>query len=113
MCFVDERAHKCDSCRLIYASRTPPEKPPCEEKCHAVGLMKENELVASIYVTCRSHCETRWNGERDIEIDLDYPSVESAMRMKGIPMEDQWDIFNRVRKLFHQVKERNEEGQTQ
>ena len=110
MCFLDERSQKCESCKFLYASRNPPEEPPCEEKCHAVGLMDENELVASIYVICRSHCETRFNGERDIEIDLDFPSVESAMRMKGIPSEKQWDIFNRVRKLFHQIKEKNEDG---
>lgn len=110
MCFSNERAQKCESCKLIYASRTPPEEPPCEEKCHAVVLKEENELIAYLYIVCRNHCITRWNGERDVEIDIDIRSIESAMRMRGVPAENQWEVFNRVRKLFFAIKERGVDG---
>ena len=47
---------------------------------------------------------TRWNGEKDIEIDLNIPAIESAMRVKGVPRDNQWDILIRVRKLLYAVK---------
>lgn len=83
-----------------------PGDPPCDT-CN-VELLAGNKTAVEIYMMCRSQCVTRFNGERDFEIDLDLPAVESVMRMRGIPFGQQWGLLNRVRKLFFQLKKEDE-----
>ena len=39
-----------------------------------------------------------------VAVDLSIPAVESAMRMRGI--KDQWACLQRVRRLFHMMREK-------
>ncbi len=87
----------CDRCREIWGRSK--KEPPCES-CR-VELKWENEEAARIYQMIRMQCQTRWNGERDIEIDLDFNAVFGLMDRYPGGIKDQWEVFNKVRNLFH------------
>lgn len=93
--FQDTQARKCDSCREIYTSRTPPEPPPC--KGCRVDLLEENAEVASVFIQCRGQLIIT-QGQI---IDLSIPAVKIVMDLMGV--EDQRECLNRVMRLFHQI----------
>ncbi len=86
----------CEKCRLDYADKIPPVTP-----CSAcrVDLQRENEDAARIYQICRGQVRTRWNGERDVVVDLDHLSVWAAIDAYGV--RDRVGTFEKVCGLFH------------
>jgi hypothetical protein len=80
----------------MHAERNPPTEPPCEG-C-LTPLAKENEAVARVYMAVRSQCRTRFNGEYDVVVDLDFVAVKVILDMYGI--RNQKDVFHRIRAAF-------------
>jgi hypothetical protein len=97
----------------MHSERTPPTTPICElgESCR-VELVKENEAAATIYYMIRSQCEVRWDGEKDIEIDIHHPSLWKAIEKFPGGIKREWEVFQRVIHAWHesQRKKRDSEG---
>ncbi len=84
--------------------------PPCEI-CW-VDLLPENEVAAQIYFFVRSQAETRWNGEQDIEIDLDHNAVWKAIEKFPGGVKDEWSTFQKISRAWHTAQQlkRDKEG---
>ena len=93
----------------MYAERKPPESPPCES-CR-VWLKVENKAAADIFMLIRGQCETRWNGERDIEICLNHLVVWKAIEKYPGKIADEWGCFLMVNRVWHQWKKWKEDNQ--
>lgn len=91
---------RCDQCRQMYAERTPPGPPNCDELCpvEARVLREENEDAARIYNIVRGQVLTRWNGERDVIVGLNQLAVWAAIDAYGV--RDRTGCFEKVRRLF-------------
>jgi hypothetical protein len=63
-----------------------------------VELREENEDAARIFQTVRGQVRTRWNGERDVVVDLDHGPVWAAIDAYGV--RDRTGTFERVVRLF-------------
>jgi len=104
---------RCDQCRTMHSERIPPTTPICElgNPCR-VELMVENREAATIFQMVRGQCETRWNGEQDIEIDLHHPSLWKAIEKYPGGIKDEWGTFQKVSRAWHesQQKKRDSEG---
>jgi hypothetical protein len=68
-------------------------------------LTDEEAEAATIYMMVRRQMVTAQIGDKTY-IDISIPAVESAMRMRGV--KDQWGCLNRVRRLFYEMREREE-----
>jgi len=86
----------------MYAERIPPGTPPCES-CR-VELVSENEDAAAVYMMCRYQITSAPVGDGKMAVDISIPSVESAMRIRGVKGHDQWDCLGKVRRLFHEMR---------
>jgi hypothetical protein len=97
----------------MHSERKPPTTPICElgESCR-VELKVENEQAARIFQMVRSQCETRWNGEQDIEIDLHHPSLWKAIEKFPGGIQDEWSTFQRILRVWHTLQrlKRDSEG---
>jgi hypothetical protein len=62
--------------------------------------------VAQIFFAARNHWITN---EKDIT-DIDIRVVKCAMDMKGIPIEEQWGVYQRVRTIFHVLLKDQQNG---
>ena len=99
----------------MYAARNPPEEAACD-KCiderKSVILLPENEQAAKLFLMCRSQCECRWNGEQDIEIDLNHVALWKAIEKFPGGVKDEWSTFQRVSRAWHfsQQRKRDNEG---
>lgn len=73
--------------------------------------MKENEAAAKIYLMVRGQCETRWNGERDFEVDLNHLALWKAIEKFPGGIKDEWSTFQKVNHAWHfaQQKKRDNE----
>jgi hypothetical protein len=101
----------------MFAARNPPQEAICdtctdERKRARVGLLQENEVAAKIFLMTRSQCEVRWDGEKDVEIDLHHPSLWKAIKKFPGGIQDEWGTFNRVLRAWHtsQQLKRDSEG---
>jgi hypothetical protein len=94
----------CEKCRFDHAERTPPGTPQCES-CR-VELREENEAAAQVYMLTRRQYVTAEQGRI---VDISIPAVKTVMDMIGV--EDQLDCLNRVRKLFHAMREKEDDGE--
>lgn len=74
--------------------------------------MVENKQAAQIFQMVRSQCETRWNGEQDIEIDLNHVALWKAIEKFPGGIKDEWSTFTRILRAWHtaQQKKRDNEG---
>ena len=102
-------------CETMFGMRKPPQEAPCEtctDEKKRVELMPENEVAAKLFLMCRSQCECRWNGEQDIEIDLNHLALWKAIEKFPGGIKDEWSTFNRVLRAWHesQKKKRDSEG---
>jgi hypothetical protein len=89
----------------MYESRTPPQEPPCKT-CRTV-LKPENEDAARIFQIVRGQCRIRWNGERDVVVDLDHLAVWAAIDAYGV--RDRVGTFEKVLRLFRErLREQDE-----
>jgi hypothetical protein len=89
----------------MYGNRNPPEKPPCDT-C-LVELAEENEEAGWIYQLVQGQIVTRFNGEYDVVIDLNYHAVKTVMDLYGV--KDQRGVFETVRAVFfHFLRNRAE-----
>jgi hypothetical protein len=82
-------------------------EPPCGE-CR-VELLPENEAALQIFFTVRRQCEVRWDGEKDVEIDLNHLAVWKAIEKYPRKIANQWSCFHSVCRLFYDVKKREKE----
>ena len=96
----------CEKCRMDYAERTPPE-PPCES-CR-VELVSENEDAARVFMTVRGQVLTRWNGERDVPVDLNHLAVWAAI--DGLGIEDRAGTFQKVCRAWHAIERAGDASQ--
>jgi len=99
----------------MFAERNPPEDTPCDnctDERKRVVLIPENEVAAKIYLLVRSQCEVRWNGEQDIEIDLNHLALWKAIEKFPGGVRDEWGTFNKVLRAWHvsQRLKRDSEG---
>ena len=85
-------------------------EPPCET-CR-VDLLPENEVAAKIYFMVRSQCECRWNGEQDIEIDINHVALWKAIEKFPGGVKDEWGTFQKVSRAWHHAQQlkRDSEG---
>ena len=67
--------------------------------------MVENKQAAQIFQMVRSQCETRWNGEQDIEIDLNHVALWKAIEKFPGGIKNEWEVFNRVNKAWHEAEQ--------
>jgi len=72
----------------------------------------ENEEAARLFQMCRSQCETRWNGEQDIEIDLNHLVLWKAIEKYPGGVKDDWGTFQKVIRAWHTAQQlkRDSEG---
>lgn len=79
--------------------------PPCED-CR-VELLDENDEAARVYQVVQSQTVTRFNGQHDEVIDLDFNAVKAIMDLYGV--RDQRTCFEKVRRtFFHFLNEARE-----
>ena len=64
----------------MYASRTPPESPPCET-CR-VELAAENEETAAVYMATRHQYITA--GQNNVPVDISIPAVKIVMDIYNV-----------------------------
>lgn len=81
----------------MHSERNPPTIPPCEE-CW-VDLAEENEEAARIYQIVRGQIITRFNGQADDVIDLNYQAIKVVMDMYNV--KNQRAVFEKIRKTFY------------
>jgi hypothetical protein len=74
-----------------------------------VELVKENEHVARIYLLVRSQCETRWNGEKDIPVDIRHEALWKAIEKYPYPVHNHWGCFNQVIRLWHTLRSKKDD----
>ena len=74
--------------------------------------MVENEEAARIFQMVRGQCECRWNGEQDIEIDLNHLAIWKAIEKFPGGIKDEWGCFTKISRAWHfsQQKKRDSEG---
>lgn len=87
----------CPGCKAMYAGRTPPDDPPCDN-CR-VELADENREVAQIFRMVRGQVLTRFNGQYDEVADLNFPAVKIIMDLFGV--KDQRTCFEKVCRVFY------------
>jgi len=98
----------------MFEARNPPESPPCDtctDERKRVELLPENQQAANLFLFTRSQCETRWNGEQDIEIDLNHVALWKAIEKFPGGVNDEWGTFQKVSRAWHtaqQLKRDNE-----
>ena len=68
--------------------------------------MAENETVAQIFLLVRGQQEVRWNGERDVAVDVNHLAVWKAIEKYPGGIQDEWGTFNRIVNTWHKI-ERN------
>jgi len=102
-------------CQTLFSLRNPPEEPPCDrctDEKKRIELLPENEIAAKIYLMTRNQCECRWNGEQDIEIDINHISLWKAIEKFPGGISNEWETFQRVLKAWHSAQQtkRDNEG---
>ena len=77
-----------------------------------MDLLPENEVAAKLYFFVRSQCETRWNGEQDIEIDLNHVALWKAIEKYPGGVKDEWGTFQKISRAWHAAQQlkRDKEG---
>ena len=78
-------------------------EPPCDG-CW-VDLLPENRTAFTIYSMVRSQCECRWNGEQDIEIDLNHVALWKAIEKFPCGVKDEWSTFQRISRAWHHAQQ--------
>jgi hypothetical protein len=99
----------------MMGDRNPPQEPPCDtcqDEKKRVELLPENEQAAKLFLMCRSQCQTRFNGERDLEIDLDHVALWKAIEKFPGGIQDEWETFGKISRAWHesQRKKRDSDG---
>ena len=99
----------------MFGLRNPPQEAPCDictDEKKRVELLQENEIAAKLFLMTRSQCQTRWNGEQDIEIDLDHVALWKAIEKFPGGIQNEWEVFQRISRAWHesQRKKRDSEG---
>ena len=92
----------------MFAARTPPEEAVCDrctDERKRVDLLQENEVAAKLFLFVRSQCQVRWNGEQDIEIDLDHVALWKAIEKFPGGIENEWGTFQKVNKAWHEAQQ--------
>ncbi len=77
----------------MYAGRTPPETPPCDE-CREI-LLPENMEIARVYISVRGQVIASLGGI----IDINHLAVDAAINRYHI--KDKQRCFDQVVKVFH------------
>ena len=99
----------------MFAARNPPQEPCCDtctDERKRVDLLPENEQAAKIFLFTRSQCELRWNGEQDIEIDLNHVALWKAIEKFPGGVNDEWGTFQKISRAWHTAQQlkRDSEG---
>jgi iron uptake system EfeUOB component EfeO/EfeM len=81
----------------MHGERNPPTEPPCED-CR-VDLKEENDEAARIFQIVRGQIRTRFNGQIDEVVDLDFNAVQTVMDLYQV--KNQRDVFDKVRSAFY------------
>ncbi len=102
-------------CTAMFAARNSPQEATCDictDERKRVDLLPENEVAAKIFLFTRSQCETRWNGEQDIEIDLNHVALWKAIEKFPGGIKDEWGTFQKISRAWHTAQQlkRDSEG---
>ena len=75
-------------------------------------LLPENKVAVTIFYMVRGQCETRWNGEKDIEIDLNHVALWKAIEKFPGGVQNEWGCFTKIIHAWHiaQQRKRDSEG---
>ena len=93
----------------MFAARNPPEEATCDtctDERKRVNLLLENEQAAKIFLMCRSQCECRFNGEQDIEIDLNHVALWKAIEKFPGGVQNEWGTFQKVSRAWHHAQQK-------
>lgn len=69
--------------------------------------MERNEDAAKVYIMTRRQVVTAGMGQA---VDISIPAVKIAMELYGV--KDQLGCLNMVRRVFHKMEERKDEGRS-
>ena len=74
-------------------------------------LLQENEIAAKLFLMTRSQCQTRWNGEQDIEIDLDHVALWKAIEKFPGGIQNEWEVFQRISRAWHESQRKKRDSE--
>jgi len=96
----------------MHSERTPPTTPICElgESCR-VELVRENEDAARIFMLVRGQTLRLWNGEQDIEIDLNHLALWKAIEKFPGGIKDEWGTFQKICRAWHESQKRKRDSE--
>lgn len=92
----------------MFSFRNPPQEASCDtctDERKRVDLLQENEVAAKLFLFVRSQCQVRWNGEQDIEIDLDHVALWKAIEKFPGGIENEWGTFQKVNRAWHEAQQ--------
>jgi len=98
----------------MFSHRKPPQEAPCDictDERKRVELLPENESAAKIFLMVRSQCETRWDGEKDIEIDLSHPALWKAIEKFPGGINNEWETFDMVMRAWHVAMQKKRDSE--
>jgi len=98
----------------MFGMRNPPQEAPCDtctDEKKRIKLLPENEAAAKIFLLIRSQCETRWNGEQDLEIDLDHMALWKAIEKFPGGIQDEWGTANKVLRAWHSAQQQKRDSE--
>jgi hypothetical protein len=72
-------------------------------------MVRENEIAGNLFYLVRSQCEVRWDGEKDVPIDLRHEALWKAIDNYPGGIQDRWGTFNKVLKAWHEVQKNKED----
>lgn len=67
-------------------------------------MVKENEHVARIFLLVRGQQEVRWDGEKDVAVDLNHLAVWKAIEKYPGKVHNEWETFNRIIRVWHKIQ---------
>lgn len=102
--WFNQYAHTCEACKQLgnYAKHGAEACTNCR-----VELMEGNEDVANVYMLSRGQIITMHIGEKDIVYEISNQAIDAAM--KWLKVKNKLECANRVRRLFFEFKDRENE----
>lgn len=101
-------------CQTMFEARNPPQEAPCDtctDEKKRVELLQENEKAAKLFLMVRSQAETRWNGEQDIEVDLNHLAVWKVIEKFPGGIKDEWGYFTKISRAWHFSQQRKRDSE--
>ena len=101
-------------CKTMFGLRNPPQEAPCDtctDEKKRVILLPENDTAAKLFLFVRGQCQTRWTGERDIEIDIDHSALWKAIEKYPGGVKDEWETFTKISRAWHEAQQKKRDSE--